>query len=129
MSNEHDFALVRERLLPMLEWVAEQLRDRTAPGYPAILDDPEQGMTGLVLAPGFGLYLIKEGDRLLLRRERVRHRTMVRRAAGREWFSGWPEIEDEEITSAVSDVALRDKVARLLAAWHKHPLIIRQSES
>ncbi len=129
MAGPDGFAALRRRLVPMLRHVAETLADRTAPGYPVLIDDPEQGIVGLALAPGFGLYLVREGDRLLLRRERILHRTAVHTAASREWFGGEPEEETEEIDPSITDVELRDEVARLLAAWHKHPLIIRQSDS
>ncbi|MCX7622471.1 MAG: hypothetical protein RMK01_07405 [Thermomicrobium sp.] len=129
MSKPDGFAAVRRRLLPMLRRVAERLADRTVPGYPVVVDDPEQGVSGIALAPGFGLYLVREGERILLRRERVLHRTLVHTAAGREWFGGEPYEEVEEIDPSISDIELRDELARLLATWHKHPLIIRQSDS
>jgi len=129
MTSPDGFATLRQRLLPMLRRIAEGLADRTIPGYPVLVDEPEQGVVGIALAPGFGLYLVREGERTVLRRERVLHRTGVHTAAGREWFGGEPYEEVEEIDPSASDVELRDELARLLAAWHKHPLIIRQSDS
>lgn len=129
MSTPDGFEVLRQRLLPMLRRIVEQLEDRTVPGYPVLVDDPEQEVVGISLAPGFGLYLVRDGERLVLRRERILHRTLVHTAAGREWFGGEPYEEIEEIDPSISDIELRDEVARLLAAWHKHPLIIRQSDS
>ncbi|MCS7050656.1 MAG: hypothetical protein NZL87_03485 [Thermomicrobium sp.] len=129
MAVPDGFAALRQRLLPLVRRVAEQLVDQTAPGYPVVIDDPEHRVVGIALAPGFGLYLVGEGEQLHLRREWVQHRTLVHTAAGREWFGGEPVEEVEAIDPSISDVELRDELARLLATWHRHPLIIRQSES
>jgi len=129
MTSLDGFVSLRQRLLPMLQRIAEQLADRTVPGYPVLVDDPDHGVVGIALAPGFGLYIAREGERTVLRRERILHRTLVHTSAGREWFGGEPYEESEEIDPSISDIELRDEVARLLAAWHKHPLIIRQSDS
>ncbi|MCS7256473.1 MAG: hypothetical protein RMJ05_08580 [Thermomicrobium sp.] len=129
MTSLDGFVSLRQRLLPMLRRIAEQLADRTVPGYPVLVDDPDHGVVGIALAPGFGLYIAREGERTVLRRERILHRTLVHTSAGREWFGGEPYEESEEIDPSISDIELRDEVARLLAAWHKHPLIIRQSDS
>ncbi len=129
MSELDGFRSVRQRLLPMVQRIAAQLQDRTVPGYPVVIDDEAQRVTGIALAPGFGLYLEEADGRLVLRRERVFHRTAVHTAAGREWFGGQPQEEVEEIDPSISEVELRDELARLLAVWHKHPLIIRQSDS
>ncbi len=129
MNAADGFGIVRQRLLPMLRALGEELADRTVPGYPIVIDDPEEGIVGITLAPGFSLAVERQGDRLHLVRQVVQHRTLVHTAAGREWFGGQPREEREEIGADLTDVALRDELARLLAAWHKHPLIIRQSDS
>jgi len=129
MNDSDRFLVVRQRFLPMLRAVAEELADRTVPGYPIVIDDPEQGMVGIALAPGFSLAVERQGDRLQLVRQVVQHRTLVHTAAGREWFGGQPREVREDLDVDRTDVPLRDELARLLAAWHKHPLIIRQSDS
>jgi len=122
MNDGDRFMVVRQRFLPMLRAVAEELADRTVPGYPIVIDAPEQGV-------GFSLAVERQGDRLQLVRQVVQHRTLVHTAAGREWFGGQPHQVREDLDVDLTDVALRDELARLLAAWHKHPLIIRQSDS
>ena len=55
---------VRNRLLPMLQLVAEQYRPRVPEGYPVIVDAVPQGLIGLEIDPNYALYITSDGGQL-----------------------------------------------------------------
>jgi hypothetical protein len=121
---------LRVRMLPMLRELARQFRDRLAPGYPVIVDDVENGgYFGLALAPEYGLYVLAEGERLVVQLQTVFWRTDVHSSAGRERFGATPRVSTFPISVSMSDAQIRDLLARVLANWHKQPLLIHQSDS
>lgn len=121
---------LRDRMVPMLRELARQFRGRVAPGYPVIVDDVESGgYFGLALAPEYGLYVLAEGERLVVQLQTVFWRTDVHSSAGRERFGATPRVSTLPISIRMSDAQIRDLLARVLANWHKQPLLIHQSDS
>ncbi len=121
---------LRDRMVPMLRELARQFRGRVAPGYPVIVDDVEsEGYFGLALAPEYGLYVLAEGERLVVQLQTVFWRTDVHSSAGRERFGATPRVSTLPISTTMSDAQIRDLLARVLANWHKQPLLIHQSDS
>uniref|UniRef100_A0A831WZM6 YdhG-like domain-containing protein n=1 Tax=Thermorudis peleae TaxID=1382356 RepID=A0A831WZM6_9BACT len=125
-----DLRELRDRMVPMLRELARQFRGRVAPGYPVIVDDVESGgYFGLALAPEYGLYVLAEGERLVVQLQTVFWRTDVHSSAGRERFGATPRVSTLPISTTMSDAQIRDLLARVLANWHKQPLLIHQSDS
>jgi len=121
---------LRDRLLPILREIGQQFRGRGVPGYPVTVDDVELGgYFGWELAPGYGLYIVAEADGLVAQLQTMSWRNDVHASAGRERFGATPSVATLPISAEMSDAQLRNLVARVLASWHKQPLLIHQSDS
>ena len=86
---------LRDRVMPMLAQVAEDYRDRTPEGYPAITDAASEGVVGIEIDPSFGLFFTTDGTGLFAdlytrshridarasRDEQARNGRMIRRRA------------------------------------------------
>jgi hypothetical protein len=105
---------VRDRLLPMLQLVAEQYRPRVAEGYPVIVDAVPQGLVGLEIDPNYALYITSDGGQLFADFYYRSTRNDVRSSASREKFSGSPVYDRRPISPALTDVQLRNMVAELM---------------
>jgi len=54
---------LRARMLPMFEAVAQEYASRVEPGYPIVFDSVEEGgYFGIHLDPGYGLYIMTDGE-------------------------------------------------------------------
>jgi hypothetical protein len=114
----------------MVHELSRQFRGRGVPGYPVTIDDVESGgYFGWELAPGYGLYLVAEGDRLVAQLQTVSWRDDVHASAGRERFGATPNVTTVPISAEITDAQIRNLLAQILASWHKQPLLIHQSDS
>jgi hypothetical protein len=120
---------IRDRLLPMLEQVAAEYRDRAPGGYPAITDAVRQGVVGIEIDPSYGFFVTTDGDGLYadfyFRSSRVDART----SASREKFSGRPQDDHRPLPQGLSDQELRNLVAELLARWNTQPGLIHITDT
>jgi hypothetical protein len=120
---------VRERVLPMLRFAAEEYRHRTPDGYPVVVDAVDTGMLGLELDPSHALYLVTDGDRLYADFFYRSSRTDARSSASREKFGGLPSPDRRELAPTASDQDLRNLIAELMARWNVQPGIIHITDS
>ncbi len=120
---------VRERILPMLRFAAEEYRHRTPDGYPVVVDSVETGMLGLELDPSYALYLTSDGDALFVELFARSSRNDARTSASREKFSGLPFADRRPLDPAASDQALRNLIAELMSRWNVQPGIVYITDS
>jgi hypothetical protein len=120
---------VRERVLPMLRFAAEEYRHRTPDGYPVVIDAADTGMVGLELDPSYALYLVTDGERLYADFFYRSSRNDARSSASREKFGGLPFPDRRELTAGTSDQDLRNMIAELMSRWNVQPGIIHITDS
>jgi hypothetical protein len=103
-----------ERILPMFEHVQREYTYRVHPGYPIIVNAPERGAVGLELEPNHSLYLISDGDGVMLRVTYRSSRYDTRNSASREKFGGTTVVDDRPIGTDITDEQLRNAISELL---------------
>ena len=128
MANEM-LEQVRNRLMPMLQLVAEQYRPRVPEGYPVIVDAVPQGLVGLEIDPNYALYITSDGGQLYADYYYRSSRNDVRSSASREKFSGAPVYDRRPISPALTDVQLRNMVAELMTHHNFQPGLVHISDS
>jgi hypothetical protein len=125
-----DMRMLRDRMVPMFEALAEEWTNRTEPGYPVIFDNVDSsGYFGINLDPGYGLYVMIEGGEIIAQLNVIAWRTDVRSAANREKFSSQPAGGVKSVSPAMSDNELRNLISELIAHWNVQPLVIRVTDS
>lgn len=122
-------AAIRERVLPMLHFTANEYRHRTPDGYPVVVDAPESGMVGIELDPAFALYLTTDGRELFADLSYRSARYDARSSASREKFGGMPFSDRRTLAPDASDQALRNLIAELMSRWNFQPGIIHVTDS
>ena len=120
---------VRDRLLPMLEQVAVEYRDRAPGGYPAITDAVRQGVVGIEIDPSYGFFVTTDGEGLYADFYFRSHRIDARASASREKFSGRPQDDRRPLSPAPTDQELRNLIAELLARWNTQPGLIHITDT
>lgn len=115
---------IRERLLPMIDVVADRYRGRVPGGYPHIVDTPEQGMIGLEIDSSHALYVTSDGEDLFVEIYRRLPRTDNRSGAGREKFGGAPLNDRRPLSPDVSDQELRNLLAELMHHFNFMPNLL-----
>ncbi len=121
---------LRDRLLPMLQIVGAEYDTRTEPGYPVIFDSVEEGgYFGVNLDPGYGLYIMTDGQEIFAQLNIIAWRTDVRSSANKEKFASLPFDGVRPVSNEMSDGQLRNLISELLSHWNRQPLNIRTSDS
>ena len=120
---------VRERVLPMLRFAAEEYRHRTPEGYPVVVDAPESGTVGIELDPNFALYFVSEGDRVYSDLYYRSARNDARSSGSREKYGGLPFSHLRSLSPDASGQQLRNLLAELMSCWHFQPVIIHITDS
>ena len=120
---------VRERMLPMLHFAAEEYRHRTPEGYPVIVDTVEDGTIGIELDPNYALYIVTDGRQLFADLYYRSPRNDARSSASREKFGGLPFEDRRPLHADVSDQSLRNLIAELMSRWNAQPGIIHITDS
>ncbi len=121
---------LRDRLLPMLQVVGAEYDTRTEPGYPVIFDNVEDGgYFGVNLDPGYGLYIMTDGQQIIAQLNIIAWRTDVRSSANKEKFASLPFDGVRPVSNEMSDGQLRNLISELLSHWNRQPLNIRISDS
>jgi hypothetical protein len=117
-------SFIRERMLPMLEFAAEQYRSRVPRGYPNLVDNADQGVFGLEIDPSHALYVTTDGQDLFAEVYRRAPRTDNRNSAGREKFAGMPVSDRRPLSPDSSDQDLRNLIADLMSYFNMQPNLI-----
>ncbi len=120
---------LRERVLPMLEIVAEQYCTRTPAGYPVLIDEPDRGAVGLLLDPSHSLHFVSDGEKLSVELTARSARTDARSSAGREKYSGMPFNDRRPLAPDVTDQQLRNVIAELLSRWNMQSGLIHITDT
>ncbi len=115
---------VRERLLPMLRFAAEEYRHRVPVGYPVVVDRIEQGQIGIELDASHALYIVSDGDDLFASLTSRASRIDARSSASRPKFAGAPVNDLRPLGPTPDQQTLRNLLAELFAAWNTQPNII-----
>ncbi len=127
-SLQH-LAQIRDRLLPMLAFAAEEYRHRTPPGYPVVVDAVDRGMVGLELDASYALYVVADSDGLYADMYRQSPRNDTRSSASRQKHAGLPFHDRRPLDPNVSDQSLRNLIAELMSLWNFQPGIIHITDS
>ncbi|MDI3340958.1 MAG: hypothetical protein QJR03_10550 [Sphaerobacter sp.] len=121
---------LRARMLPMFEAVAREYATRTEPGYPLVFDNVEDGgFFGIHLEPGYGLYIMTDGQSVFAQINIIGWRTDVRSSANKEKFAGLPFEGVRPVSNDMSDSQLRNLIAELLSYWNTQPLLMNHTDS
>ncbi|MDP9369541.1 MAG: hypothetical protein M3Q03_14900, partial [Chloroflexota bacterium] len=111
-------AQIRDRLLPMLAFAAEEYQHRTPPGYPVVVDAVDRGVVGLELDASYALYIVAESDGLYADMYRQSPRNDTRSSASRQKYGGLPFPDRRPIDANVSDQSLRNLIAEMMSLWN-----------
>ncbi len=120
---------LRERLLPMLRYVAREYESRTPVGYPEVTDEPAQGIVGLALDPSFTLFFTQEEAGWTVQLTRRNPRTDARSSASTMRHGGAPLNDTRSLPDDVSDQTLRNLIAELKSHFNQQPGLIHISDS
>jgi hypothetical protein len=120
---------LRDRMLPMLQVVAEEYQNRVPQGYPIVVDLPEQGTLGLELDPGHSLYVVTEGDQVYADAHYRSSRYDARSSASREKFSGMPMDNRRPLSADPTDQTLRNLIAELCSRFNSQQLLIHITDT
>ena len=120
---------LRERVMPMLRFVAEEYRPRVPEGYPIIVDAVENGLVGLEIDPSYAIYFTSDGNELFVDLYYRSSRADARSSAMREKFSGSPVYDRRPISPLITDIQLRNLIAELMAQHNYQPGLVHISDS
>ena len=120
---------LRDRLLPMLRYVAREYALRTPDGYPEVIDEPAQGIVGLALDPSFTLFFTQGDDGWDIQLTRRNARTDARSSASTMRHGGAPLRDSRTLPDDVSDQTLRNLIAELKSHFNQQPGLIHISDS
>jgi hypothetical protein len=122
-------ASVRDRILPMLQVVANEYRTRVPAGYPIVNDNQAQGVIGIELDPAHSLYFVTDGDSLFADFYYRSTRYDARSSASREKFGGAPFQDRRPLPADISDQGLRNLIAELQSRYNSQQLIIHITDT
>lgn len=120
---------VRDRVLPMLESVANDYRSRVPSGYPTIIDTPDQGVVGIQIDPNHTLFFTSDGKDLFADVYARSPRSDARSSASREKFGGAPTFDRRPIDPTISHQELRNLISELMNRWNFQPMIIHITDT
>lgn len=112
---------IRERMMPMLQGVAEQYQFRVPTNYPHIVDEVERGMIGVELDPSHSLYITAEGDDIFAEVYKRVSRTDTRSSSSRQKYAGVPFHDRRPFTPDPTDQELRNLIGELKQAFNYQP--------
>ena len=120
---------MRDRIMPMLRYVAKEYRGRVPQGYPVIVDAPDRGAVGIELDPSHALYLTSDGEALSANLSYRSSRYDNRSSASREKFAGMPIDDGRPLASDVDDQTLRNLIAELTTRWNYGQTIVHLTDT
>lgn len=122
-------AEMRDRVVPMLRYLAEEYRGRVPRGYPVIVDAPDRGVVGIELDPSHSFYLTTDGDVVTANLSYRSSRYDNRSSASREKFAGMPINDGRVLPVDVDDQTLRNLMAELTSRWNYGQTIIHLTDT
>ena len=122
-------AEMRDRILPMLRYIAEEYRGRVPGGYPVIVDAPERGAVGIELDPSHALYLTTDGESVSVNLSYRATRYDTRSSASRQKYGGMPINDARTVARDVDDQTLRNLIAELTSRWNYGQTVIHLSDT
>lgn len=120
---------VRDRILPMLRYIAAEYQGRVPEGYPMIVDAPERGAVGIELDPSHALYLMSDGQVVTANLSYRSSRYDTRSSASREKFGGMPIKDGRPLDVDVDDQTLRNLIAELTSRWNYGQTVIHLTDT
>ena len=120
---------MRDRILPMLRYIADEYRGRVPRGYPVIVDAPERGAVGIELDPSHALYLMSDGEAVSVNLSYNSSRYDTRSSASREKFGGMPINDGRPLAADVDDQTLRNLIAELTSRWNYGQTVIHLTDT
>jgi hypothetical protein len=121
---------IRARVMPILEAARREYSGRVRAGHPVLIDNVARGgIFGMTLDPGWGVYIMTDGERLYAELHRVSLRSDTLSAANAEKFAGSPVIDQREIDESWNDHTYRNLVSELLSKWNYQQLRIYRVDS
>lgn len=115
---------IRERIIPMLQYIAAEYKYRVPEGYPSIVDTPELGVVGLELDPNYSLNFVSDGERVWADVNYRSPRLDKGSTAGWQKYAGEPVDDRRPVDPSISDQGLRNLIAELISRWNFQPLIL-----
>jgi len=112
---------IRDRVLPMLQLVADQYRDRVAGGYPNVVDEVDRGVIGLEIDPSHALFVMSDGTDVMAELYLRNTRDDNRSSGSRQKFSGVPFNDQRPLGADTSDQELRNLIAELMREFNHQP--------
>ena len=119
----------RERVLPMLEYVARQYAVRTPEGYPIVIDTHRDGTVGIEIDPNFALYLAATEEGIVADLTRRSSRNDARSSASQMKHGGRPFQDRRILGQEPTDQQLRNLIAELMMHFNEQPGMIHISDS
>jgi len=119
----------RERILPMLEYVARQYAVRTPDGYPAVIDTPRDLTAGIELDPSFSLFFTETPEGIVADITRRSSRNDARSSASQMKHGGRPFQDRRVLGPDPADQTLRNVIAELMMHFNQQPGMIHISDS
>jgi hypothetical protein len=113
----------------MFLYVAREYQERVPPGYPTIVDTPDQGVVGLEFSPNYGLYFVSDGSQTYVDLSYLDPRNDARSSASREKFGGAPSFDRRPLDRSISDQGLRNLISELMSRWNYQPTLIHITDT
>jgi hypothetical protein len=132
ISEEHPMSTtlsLRDRVLPMLRYAAQEYADRSPAGYPEVTDEPRQGIIGLSLDPSYTLFFTEEPEGWYVTLTRRNARTDAHSSASSMRHGGAPLNDRRLLPANVSDQTIRNLIAELKSHYNQQPGIIHITDS
>ncbi len=121
---------IRARVMPILQSIKTEYTGRTRSGYPSIVDNVSRGgVFGLSLDPGWAVYFMTDGKRIVAELHETSLRTDTLSMANVEKFAARPEIDQREVDETWQDSDFRNFVSELLHGWNYQQLRIYRVDS
>ena len=121
---------IRARVMPILQSIRTEYTGRTRSGYPSIVDNVSRGgVFGLSLDPGWSVYFMTDGTRLVAELHETSLRTDTLSMANVEKFAARPQIDQREVDETWQDSDFRNLVSELLHGWNYQQLRIYRVDS
>lgn len=124
MVSSPAFEDIRQRIVPMMEIVADKYRGRVPAGYPNVVDQPGRSTVGLEIEPNYAVYIVEEEGKIYADMYRRLPRNDNRSGGGRQKFGGSPFYDRRELAPGVNDQILRNLIAELMTNFNFQPGLI-----
>lgn len=120
---------VRDRILPMLRYVADEYRGRVPQGYPVVVDAPDRGVVGVEFDPMHALYVTTDGETLTAQLTYRSSRYDTRSSASRQKYSGTPANDLRPLAADADDQTLRNLIAELTSRWNYGQTVVHLTDT